>query len=144
MGSANKPVMTGVCQGGGGRIALSAAPVKISICHCRMCQKAAGAPFASFAEIERSAFALTRGQPSAFRSSSLAERDICAACGTPMVWQGNAHPDWLDVGVGTFDDAHDFILQDHLWQDSALPWLKIDDQLPRYPRARPKSKLPKS
>ena len=61
MTSATKPVLTGGCQCGAVRFALSAAPVKVSICHCRMCQKAAGAPFASFADIERSDFAWTRG-----------------------------------------------------------------------------------
>jgi hypothetical protein len=78
MTAATKPVLTGGCQCGAIRFALSAAPVKVSICHCRMCQKAAGAPFASFADIERGDFAWTRGKPAAFRSSSIAERDFCA------------------------------------------------------------------
>ena len=69
MTSATKPVLTGGCQCGAVRFALSAAPVKVSIYHCRMCQKAAGAPFASFADIELGDFAWTRGKPSAFRSS---------------------------------------------------------------------------
>ena len=54
MASDAKPVLTGGCQCGAIRFALSAAPVKISICHCRMCQKASGAPFASFADIRTS------------------------------------------------------------------------------------------
>ncbi len=70
MTATTKPVLTGGCQCGAIRFALSAAPVKVSICHCRMCQKASGAPFASFADIERSDFAWTRGKPAAFRSSS--------------------------------------------------------------------------
>ena len=73
-----KPVLTGGCQCGAIRFALSAPPKKVSICHCRMCQKAAGAPFASFADIDRADFTWTRGKPAAFRSSSIAERDFCA------------------------------------------------------------------
>jgi len=84
MNAESKPVLTGGCQCGAIRFALSATPLKISICHCRMCQKASGAPFASFAEIENTDFAWTRGKPSAFRSSSIAERHFCAACGTPL------------------------------------------------------------
>jgi hypothetical protein len=42
-----KPVLTGGCQCGAIRFALSAPPKKVSVCHCRMCQKASGAPFAS-------------------------------------------------------------------------------------------------
>ena len=54
----HKTVLTGGCQCGAIRFALSKPPAKISICHCRMCQKASGAPFASFADIEHEAFHL--------------------------------------------------------------------------------------
>ena len=80
----HKTVLTGGCQCGAIRFAVSKAPAKISICHCRMCQKASGAPFASFADIEHEDFAWTRGKPAAFQSSSIAERDFCSACGTPL------------------------------------------------------------
>ena len=72
MAETSKTVLTGGCQCGAIRFALSAPPAKISICHCRMCQKASGAPFASFADIEHSDFAWTRGKPAAFQSSSIA------------------------------------------------------------------------
>ena len=84
MSEETKPVLTGGCQCGAVRFAVKAAPVKISICHCRMCQKASGAPFASFADIDKGDFAWTKGKPAAFRSSSIAERDFCARCGTPL------------------------------------------------------------
>src|SRR6516225_11596149 len=84
MNAETKPVLTGGCQCGAIRFALKAAPVKVSICHCRMCQKASGAPFASFADINKTDFAWTRGAPASFRSSSIAERDFCAKCGTPL------------------------------------------------------------
>lgn len=83
MAEATKPVLTGGCQCGAVRFAVSAPPNRISICHCRMYPKATGAPFASFADIEQTDFTWTRGKPAAFQSSSMAERDFCAACGTP-------------------------------------------------------------
>jgi len=60
---AESVLLTGGCQCGAIRFAVTAAPAKISVCHCRMCQKASGAPFASFADIEHADFAWTRGQP---------------------------------------------------------------------------------
>ncbi|MFX4721656.1 GFA family protein, partial [Acinetobacter baumannii] len=75
MTDAPKPVLTGGCQCGAIRFALSKAPVRVSICHCRMCQKATGAPFASFADIEQADFTWTRGRPATFQSSSIALRD---------------------------------------------------------------------
>ena len=58
-----RPLFTGGCQCGAIRFAVKAAPVKVSICHCRMCQKASGAPFASLAEIGHEHFSWTRGTP---------------------------------------------------------------------------------
>src|SRR4030081_1528149 len=99
---ATKSVLTGGCQCGAVRFALSAAPVKVSICHCRMCQKAVGAPFASFADIDRGDFAWTRGEPAAFRSSSLAERDFCRDCGTPLSFRRIDGPR-IEIMTGAFD-----------------------------------------
>ena len=37
--------LTGGCQCGRVRYALSVVPDDVSVCHCRMCQKAVGGPF---------------------------------------------------------------------------------------------------
>src|SRR3979490_2302273 len=102
MTAEEKPVLTGGCQCGAIRFALTAAPVKVSICHCRMCQKAAGAPFASFADIAKDDFAWTRGQPAAFKSSSIAERDFCRDCGPPLSFRRIDGPR-IEIMTGAFD-----------------------------------------
>jgi hypothetical protein len=102
MTSVTKPVLTGGCQCGAIRFALSAPPVKVSICHCRMCQKASGAPFASLADIERSDFTWTRGEPASFRSSSIAMRDFCKDCGTPLSFRRIDGPR-IEIMTGAFD-----------------------------------------
>ncbi len=63
-----QPVMTGGCQCGAVRYALFETP-ESTICHCRMCQKAVGGPFAALSKVPLSRFAWTRGEPAAFRSS---------------------------------------------------------------------------
>ncbi len=97
-----KPVLTGGCQCGAVRFALKAVPNRVSICHCRMCQKAAGAPFASFADIEHADFAWTKGKPASFKSSSIAMRDFCAACGTPLSFRRIDGPR-IEIMTGAFD-----------------------------------------
>ncbi|MEO8558924.1 MAG: GFA family protein, partial [Rhodospirillales bacterium] len=119
-------------------------PHHVSYCHCGQCRRHSGAPVAAFATYASDAVTFEQGALTWYRSSTIARRGFCAQCGTAMVWQGDDHRDWFDIGVGSFDDANDFTLQDHLWLDSALRWFQIDDHLPRYARERLKSKLPVS
>ncbi len=101
--SSRKPVLTGGCQCGAVRFACYAEPQRIGLCHCRMCQKAVAGPFAALAEINHEDFAWTRGKPQAFRSSSLAERDFCGACGTPLTYREIGDP-IVELLTGAFDD----------------------------------------
>ena len=117
-----KPVLTGGCQCGAIRFALSAAPTRVSICHCRMCQKASGAPFASFADIDRADFAWTRGTPAAFRSSSIAERDFCANCGTPLSFRRIDGPK-IEIMTGAFDRPDHVIPTQQFGTESRLGWV---------------------
>jgi hypothetical protein len=117
-----KPVLTGGCQRGAIRFAVSAAPTKISICHCRMCQKAAGAPFASFAEIDKGDFTWTRGKPAAFQSSSIALRDFCADCGTPLSFRLIDGPK-IEILTGNFDRPDRVIPTRQFGTESRLGWV---------------------
>src|SRR5258708_23930343 len=67
-----------------------------------MCQKASGAAFASFADIDRADFTWTRGKPAVFRSSSIAERDFCRDCGTPLSFRRIDGPR-IEIITGAFD-----------------------------------------
>ena len=124
-----KPLLTGGCQCGAIRFALSAAPVKVSICHCRMCQKASGAPFASFAEIERGDFVWTRGTPAAFRSSSIAERDFCKDCGTPLSFRRIDGPR-IEIMTGAFDRPDRVVPTQQFGTESRLGWVVAIANLP--------------
>jgi hypothetical protein len=78
---ASGPVgFTGGCQCGAVRYRVEAKPTGTSVCHCRMCQKAAGAPFMTFADVPKEAFVVTRGALATFRSSEIAERGFVIAC----------------------------------------------------------------
>jgi hypothetical protein len=129
MTAAAKSVLTGGCQCGAIRVALSAAPLKVSICHCRMCQKASGAPFASFADIDRNDFAWTRGQPAAFRSSSIAERDFCPRCGTPLSFRRIDGPR-IEIMTGAFDRPDRVIPIQQFGTESRLGWVVAIANLP--------------
>jgi hypothetical protein len=94
-----------------------------------MCQKAAGAPFASFADIERSDFAWTRGKPATFRSSSIAERDFCAACGTPLTFRRIDGPR-IEIMTGAFDRPDRMVPIQQFGTESRLGWVVAIANLP--------------
>ena len=129
MTTSAKTDLTGGCQCGAIRFALSAVPVKVSICHCRMCQKASGAPFASFADIEKSDFAWTRGKPAAFRSSSIAERDFCPQCGTPLSFRRIDGPR-IEIMTGAFDRPDRVVPTRQFGTESRLGWVVGISNLP--------------
>ncbi|MGP9811823.1 GFA family protein [Rhodopseudomonas sp. NSM] len=129
MTATGKTTLTGGCQCGAIRYALSAPPLRITLCHCRMCQKATGAPFASMAEVAREHFAWTRGRPASFRSSSLAERDFCKACGTPLSYRQNEGAS-IEIMTGTFDRPDRVVPTVQLGAESRLGWVGAIANLP--------------
>jgi hypothetical protein len=124
--SETKPVMTGGCQCGAVRYALYETPVS-TVCHCRMCQKAVGGPFAALAKVPLTRFTWTRGQPAAFQSSSAAERHFCASCGTPLTFHF-LDGDAIEVTTGSLDAPGEVPITKNFGVEARLPW--IDRLLP--------------
>ncbi|CAN5322783.1 GFA family protein [soil metagenome] len=124
-----EPVMTGGCQCGAVRFASYTKPGRISVCHCRMCQKAVAGPFASLVEIPNGDFAWTRGMPGTFRSSSLAERDFCAACGTPLSYR-KLNGSMIELLTGAFDRPDRVIPTYQTGIESKLAWIMHLHRLP--------------
>ena len=119
--TAKPPVATGGCQCGAVRYALLAAPFN-AICHCRMCQKATGGPFAAFAMVARADLRWTRGQPALFRSSTVAAREFCRDCGTPLTFQFLDGAN-IDVTIGSLDHPASAAPQKNVGIEARLPWL---------------------
>ena len=123
------PLHTGGCQCGVVRFAVYAQPKKIGLCHCRMCQKQVGGPFIALAEVAHEDFAWTRGQPASFRSSSIAERDFCAACGTPLSYREIGGP-VIELTSGAFDNPARIVPTYEVGTESQLDWVDRIAQMP--------------
>jgi hypothetical protein len=129
-------VHEGGCLCGAVRFRAEGAPTNVNHCHCRMCQRASGAPVVTWATFPMSRFKWTNGAPTIRRSSDIAVRGFCGACGTALLWQDDAHADMIDITAGTLDKPEAVAPREHLWTESAVPWLPIDDTLPRHRRSR--------
>ena len=103
------------------------------ICHCRMCQRATGTAFSLNAIYVRDSLEITRGEPTWFASSNIAERSFCSRCGSALFirysvpeWQG-----WIAVTVGSHDAPERIPPEHHFGTESQMHWLVMDDGLPR-------------
>jgi len=107
-------------------------PIDAGYCHCRLCQRSSGAPVLAWASFPTARFSFERGEPRSYRSSLAGLREFCASCGTQIAFRGDATPTRIDVNIATLDDPASIEPEYHIWIDSRMPWLHIDDDLPRY------------
>ena len=119
---------TGGCPCGAVRYATTASPDRASLCHCRMCQKAGGAPFMAFFSVPAASLTWTVGQPAAFASSSVATRGFCLDCGTPLTYQ--REPRSISITTGSLDDPSRAVPTERLGQESVLAWSEQVGALP--------------
>jgi hypothetical protein len=113
--------ITGGCQCGAVRYALLEQPSNPHICHCRMCQKAFGSFFAPFACVPMSAFAITRGKISIFKSSGHTERGFCKDCGTPLTIHDDNSPR-IEIALGSLDELEKIEPKIQYGIEGRLPW----------------------
>lgn len=114
--------LTGGCQCGAVRYRLDAPPAAGNICHCRMCQKAGGAPFMAFSSVDNDKFVVTRGALSFFASSEIATRGFCATCGTPLTYNGKSS-DHVSFTIASLDDPNAATPEAQLGVEARVKWL---------------------
>jgi hypothetical protein len=96
---------SGGCQCGAVRFHATELRDNPHLCHCRMCQKAAGNLFADLVGIGHEHLTWTRGKPSEFQSSAEAARGFCKDCGTPLYYRSTGGPH-VSMAIGAFDEPH--------------------------------------
>jgi len=121
--------VTGGCQCGAVRYAVEGGFEEASLCHCRMCQRATGGPFAALAAATRARVRWTRGAPALFASSSVAERGFCRDCGTPLSFAYTAS-DHLNLTIGSLDAPNAARPSVHYGVEGRLLWLELCDGMP--------------
>lgn len=112
---------SGGCQCGAVRYHLTAVLDSSHICHCRMCQKAAGNFFAALIGVPRDAINWTRGAPATFKSSDQVERGLCRTCGTPLTYDYLASKH-INVTTGSLDNPAAFPPRMQFGLEGQMPW----------------------
>lgn len=95
--------VSGGCQCGKVRYRINGPLANPHVCHCRMCQKAAGNFFLPLVNAKKTDVVWTRGTPAHFHSSDAVRRGFCRDCGTPLTFETIAAKH-LNVTIGSLDD----------------------------------------
>ncbi len=130
-------MIEGGCLCGALRYRSAADPTESAYCHCRMCQKASGAPVVAWTEFAAESFAYTKGQPAIYRSSPNAQREYCASCGSQILFRHSDTPDTVDINSCTADRPEALVPEYHIFCDSRMSWFETNDELPRHGDAGP-------
>lgn len=101
-------------------------PVKVSHCHCIMCQKGHGAAFATYARFKRSDMAYQTGENEliTYNSSEDVLRKFCGKCGSNIEWGCSERmPRWVAIAVASLDSPIDSTEMKNLHLESRANWL---------------------
>ena len=126
----------GGCLCGAIRYHATGNPTDVTLCHCRTCRKAAGAPLVAWATFPATGFTIVTGTPARYRSSPKVVRTFCGQCGTPLTYAHADFPAGIDVTVCSLDEPERFSPADHTWTSHRVSWLHVNDALPAHPQAR--------
>ena len=121
-------VYVGGCQCGHVRYRAEGPRDRASICYCRMCQKASGAPFMAFVRFP-AANVFWSAPPATFSSSNGVERGFCRDCGTPLTYRNVAGPN-VSLTLNSLDDPAPVRPEVSFANEGKAPWRDDLDGLP--------------
>ncbi len=103
-------------------------------CHCTLCRRAHGAGFVTWVGVEASQFRLASGERELrwFESSPPAKRGFCTRCGSTLFFRSTRWPTEMHVVLANLDGPIDRAPGGHVYYDSRVDWISVDDGLQRY------------
>jgi len=127
--------VSGGCLCGSVRYELSSVPESTYLCHCRNCQKAHSAPYAALSILPPENVTITQGEVARYERTSdggnTTYRDFCSNCGTQLFSGSLVFSQIMSVKVITFDNPNLVNPSQHVWVESKVDWVCMNDQLPQ-------------
>lgn len=125
----------GSCLCGSVRVEARLPSKWVAHCHCTYCRRAHGAAFVTWAGFQTAD--VTIEDPASrlhwYESSPGARRGSCARCGSPMLFTSTRWPGEMHVARALLDDALDKKPAMHVFYDTHVGWLDLNDDLPKKP-----------
>ena len=133
----NARPITGRCQCGAVRYKVTGTIQDLYHCHCSMCRRVHGTVFATYATAPRNALVIEQGKDNlaTYDSSPPVHRHFCRTCGCQLFIDVDDTPEKIWFTPGTCDWPEDMKAPpgplEHIFVGSKIPWLPLDDGLPR-------------
>lgn len=124
--------LTGGCLCGHVRYRSAVSSADTTLCHCRSCRLASGAPAVAWATFPLAAFTWTANPPATYCSSPGVLRGFCPCCGCTLSYAEVARPGSIDIAIATLDDPATTPPVDHTWLEHRVAWDVPGDDLPRF------------
>ncbi len=122
------PFNHGGCLCGAVRYTTATTPMRVTVCHCKFCQRATGSAYMVEPIFSNTAVEITSGTPSTYihiseGSGKRVTIYFCVGCGTKLFLTFERFADVCGVYAGTFDDPNWFArtpkTSRHIFLDSA-------------------------
>ena len=132
---------TGGCLCGAVRYEVSGDPSYVGHCHCDRCRRFSGAAFITGAMFPSDCVAWIKDKPTLYLSSPGVDRGFCSNCGSSLTFQ---RPGRIFLLIGSLDRPQDIDMRaprmfesNHVFVAEQIPWVHIEDGLPRYEQFPP-------
>ena len=108
-----------------GRLSLHRLPAK---------RRCTGAPHVNWGSVPREDLVVTKGEPRKIAHANRI-RSFAACCGTHLFFEDAKDSETIDVTIASLDDPAPFAPQKTIWLEDKLPWVKLDESLPSFPKS---------
>ena len=119
---------------------VSAFEKNIGHCHCTMCQKFHGAAFSTFAEVKIENLLCLQGTEciKSYTAPNKTIRKFCGECGSSLFFSSpfNEKAKTIEVALTCLNSSDGLQPNAHIYMHSKVPWLSINDDLPKYKEYR--------
>ena len=128
--------ITGGCLCKAVRFRITAQPIAMRLCWCRVCQYLASGQCHGQRGVSRATRFTIEGELRDYRSvadsGNVMHRRFCPACGTHLFSAAEARPHLIIVRNGALDDTALARPGATIWTAQAPEWAWIDESLPRH------------
>ena len=130
--------MQGGCHCGANRYEVSGDPFDADFCHCRDCQRTTGGPVGAWMDFKKEQVRWLGKEPNEYKSSKYIRRGFCPDCGSSLSYRSTQYPDYLTLSITSLDEPDLVRPNYHIYTDSQISWLSIDDDRNRFSKERKK------